>query len=33
MSASRRLVEDAMVSSQPVYALNTGVGLLANIAL
>jgi len=33
MSASRRFVEEAMISSQPVYALNTGVGLLANIAL
>lgn len=33
MSISRRLAEDAMLGSQPVYALNTGVGLLANIAL
>jgi histidine ammonia-lyase len=33
MSISRRFVEDAMLSTQPVYALNTGVGLLANIAL
>lgn len=33
MSISRRHAEDAMLGSQPVYALNTGVGLLANIAL
>jgi histidine ammonia-lyase len=33
MSASRRFAEQAALSSQPVYALNTGVGLLANIAL
>jgi histidine ammonia-lyase len=33
MSYSRRSVEEAMRSTQPVYALNTGVGLLANIAL
>jgi histidine ammonia-lyase len=33
MLASRRFVEDAMLSKQPVYALNTGVGLLANIML
>jgi histidine ammonia-lyase len=33
MSASRRFAEKAALSSQPVYALNTGVGLLANIAL
>lgn len=33
MSASRRFAEEAMLSPQPVYALNTGVGLLANIAL
>lgn len=33
MSASRCFVEAAMSGGQPVYALNTGVGLLANIAL
>lgn len=33
MSVSRRHAEDAMLGSRPVYALNTGVGLLANIAL
>ena len=33
MTASRRFVEDAMRGGQPVYALNTGVGLLADIAL
>jgi histidine ammonia-lyase len=33
MTASRRFVEDAMCGGQPVYALNTGVGLLADIAL
>ncbi len=33
MDASRRRVEDAMSSTKPVYALNTGVGLLANIRL
>ncbi len=33
MAASRRLVDEAMLSKQPVYALNTGVGLLANIPL
>jgi histidine ammonia-lyase len=33
MIASRRFVDTAMLSKQPVYALNTGVGLLANIAL
>lgn len=33
MAASRQVVELAMLSKQPVYALNTGVGLLANIAL
>ncbi len=33
MHASRARVEDAMCGSTPVYALNTGVGLLANIRL
>ncbi len=33
MSASRRCAENAMLGNKPVYALNTGVGLLANIAL
>src|SRR5580698_10864014 len=33
MIASRRSVEVAMSGNQPVYALNTGVGLLANIRL
>ncbi|TCK73991.1 histidine ammonia-lyase [Acidipila rosea] len=33
MSASRDYVEAAMCGSAPVYALNTGVGLLANIRL
>src|SRR5258708_4535672 len=33
MAASRESVERAMNSSQPVYALNTGVGLLADIRL
>ncbi len=33
MSSSRRFVEAAVRSGQPVYALNTGVGLLADIAL
>jgi histidine ammonia-lyase len=33
MIASRRFVESAIRSTEPVYALNTGVGLLANIAL
>ena len=33
MSSSRRFVEAAVCSGQPVYALNTGVGLLADIAL
>src|SRR5580698_2946979 len=33
MQASRRKVEVAMRGSKPVYALNTGVGLLANIRL
>jgi histidine ammonia-lyase len=33
MISSRRYVEKAIQSTQPVYALNTGVGLLANIAL
>lgn len=33
MSASRRAAEDAMHGNQPVYALNTGVGLLADIVL
>ncbi|HVJ08951.1 MAG TPA: histidine ammonia-lyase [Acidisarcina sp.] len=33
MNASRRRVEEAMAGSKPVYALNTGVGLLADIRL
>src|SRR5277367_6370919 len=33
MDASRRHVEDAMSGTKAVYALNTGVGLLANIRL
>jgi histidine ammonia-lyase len=33
MEASRRRVEAAINGSAPVYALNTGVGLLANIRL
>lgn len=33
MQASRRRVETAMTGTTPVYALNTGVGLLANIRL
>jgi histidine ammonia-lyase len=33
MHASRRKVEVAMRGASPVYALNTGVGLLANIRL
>ena len=33
MAASRRVVDEALLSDQPVYALNTGVGLLANIRL
>jgi len=33
MERSRRQVEQAMTGSRPVYALNTGVGLLANIRL
>ena len=33
MQTSRRRVEAAMNSTTPVYALNTGVGLLANIRL
>jgi histidine ammonia-lyase len=33
MIASRRSVEAAICGNQPVYALNTGVGLLANIRL
>jgi histidine ammonia-lyase len=33
MERSRRQVEQAMTGSKPVYALNTGVGLLANIRL
>jgi histidine ammonia-lyase len=33
MAASRRVVDEALLSGQPVYALNTGVGLLANIRL
>src|SRR5258708_8439742 len=33
MQASRRRVEGAMSGTTPVYALNTGVGLLANIRL
>jgi histidine ammonia-lyase len=33
MDNSRRRVDEAMSGSKPVYALNTGVGLLANIRL
>lgn len=33
MAASRRCAEEAMLANKPVYALNTGVGLLANIVL
>jgi histidine ammonia-lyase len=33
MQSSRRRVDSAMSGSTPVYALNTGVGLLANIRL
>lgn len=33
MQASRRRVDAAMDGTKPVYALNTGVGLLANIRL
>src|SRR5260370_1898568 len=33
MQASRRRVDAAMNGTTPVYALNTGVGLLANIRL
>ena len=33
MNRSRQSVEAAMMGTQPVYALNTGVGLLANIRL
>jgi histidine ammonia-lyase len=33
MDDSRRRVDEAMFGSKPVYALNTGVGLLANIRL
>lgn len=33
MNSSRDQVERAMGSEQPVYALNTGVGLLANVRL
>jgi histidine ammonia-lyase len=33
MEASRRKVDSAMNGTTPVYALNTGVGLLANIRL
>jgi len=33
MNASRKEVEDALGGTAPVYALNTGVGLLANIRL
>lgn len=33
MEDSRAMVEHAMCGTQPVYALNTGVGLLANIRL
>ncbi len=33
MERSRRQVEQAMTGTKPVYALNTGVGLLANIRL
>src|SRR5207249_5060256 len=33
MEASRRRVDAAISGTTPVYALNTGVGLLANIRL
>lgn len=33
MNSSRAYVEQAMCGTKPVYALNTGVGLLANIRL
>jgi histidine ammonia-lyase len=33
MNSSRQAVEAAMMETQPVYALNTGVGLLASIRL
>jgi len=33
MESSRRRVDAAMIGTAPVYALNTGVGLLANIRL
>jgi histidine ammonia-lyase len=33
MNCSRRQVDEAMIGTKPVYALNTGVGLLANIRL
>lgn len=33
MNRSRSQVDEAMASTKPVYALNTGVGLLANIRL
>ena len=33
MDDSRHRVDEAMSGSKPVYALNTGVGLLANIRL
>jgi histidine ammonia-lyase len=33
MNRSRLQVDDAMAGTKPVYALNTGVGLLANIRL
>jgi histidine ammonia-lyase len=33
MNVSRERVDDALGGSKPVYALNTGVGLLANIRL
>ena len=33
MDRSRRQVEEALAGTSPVYALNTGVGLLANIRL
>ena len=33
MAASRQAVEEAMRGPDPVYALNTGVGLLANVRL
>jgi histidine ammonia-lyase len=33
MERSRKRVDDAMAGTRPVYALNTGVGLLANIRL